>query len=184
MCGRPILKVPQIFFIMESPERPAPGSSSHRMHGGISRLAEKAIDDLCAAVGRIEPWRDQTSWAELLGPLGDRLGRVSVHTTPNSHTSLVRLILHGFRPPFARILQNIALQDAGGRQHTGNWLGYTQVFECQVPRDRSVTIQEYASKPPPAFEAQQVTQALAWDQWEQIQECLEAEGRRKGKRRK
>jgi len=154
------------------------------MHGGISRLSEQAIGDLCAAVGRIEPWRDQTSWVELLGPLGDRLGRVSVHTTPNSHTSRVRLILHGFRPPFASILQNIALQDAGGRQHTGNWLGYTHAFECQVPRDRSVTIQEYASKPPPASEAQQVTQALARDQWEQIQECLEAEGRRKGKRRK
>jgi hypothetical protein len=79
---------------------------------------------------------------------------------------------------------SLALRDAGGSQVEGEWLGITMSC-CRfiVPRDRSVTLGLSVPESRPVAEATRVVHDARLEAWERMQECLEQEGDRQGKRR-
>lgn len=147
-------------------------------------MAEQVVGRLSAAIGRIEPWREQCRWVDLLDPYGNRMGRVSVHTIPNGHSSRVDVFIHGASLQTACVpTVPLALRDPGGSEVKGEWLGITSCCRFTVSKDRSVTLELSVVKPRSPEDAAVVVQGISHDELEQIQECLEEEGRRKWKRR-
>lgn len=147
-------------------------------------MTAQAIDRLQVAIGRIEPWREQNRWAELLDPYGNRMGRVSVHTIPNGHTARVDIFLHGFPPHLGTVVdQPLALRDAGGSQVQGEWQAMTSCCRFTVPRDRSVTLELSVPEQTSAADSACVVHDAMLEEYERIQECLDGSRARKGKRR-
>ncbi len=147
-------------------------------------MAREMIAEISARIGRIEPWREQTLWADLSDPLGRSLGRLSVHTVPNGQASRVDVLLHGVSRNVASMVRRVALCDAGGAQVTGAWQTHSDCCRFTVPRDRSVTVQVAVAEGAPPGDQERAVRSRTLDELERLQESLETEGRRKGKRRK
>ncbi|MDD4287270.1 MAG: hypothetical protein PHO20_05195 [Candidatus Peribacteraceae bacterium] len=159
------------------------GPAPERTRGVLAHIAERVVGQLGAAIGRIEPWREQCRWVDLHDPYGNRMGRVSVHTIPNGHTSRVAVFIHGVSLYTACVSTvPLALRDAGSSEVRGEWQGTASCCRFTVPRDRSVTLGLPTAKLQPQEDTVSVVQGISHDELEQIQECLERDQGRKEKR--
>jgi len=168
---------------VETRETHIAGPDQQRPPDALSRIAKQAVGNLSCAIGRIEPWREQNRWADLIDSFGNRMGRVSVHTIPNGHTARVDIFLHALPPYLAGVMeQPLALRDAGGSAVRGEWQGITSCCRFTVPRDRSVTLEVSVPEPVPAKDDARVIEHARHEELERIQECLDGSRARKGKR--
>lgn len=169
--------VPQLFlFHVESLESVSVGNPSDGTACLMRGFLQGALND----VGNIQPWRGDTQWGVMRDRFQHPVGRVSVHSIPNSHTARVDVLFHNVtcsRSALSAV--RLVLRDRGGLQQVAGTWEQAPVLRCcfTVPRDRSLELAVGENVEPPRQSGEWNVCSMTLDQAEQIQECLERRAR-------